>query len=139
MFENPYVQQYGYAPRQQMPNYYSQQSMQQNVMQLYRVNGYEGAKAFQMPPNSQAALFDMNEDIFYLKASDSAGFATIDIYDFSKHKAVAAPTADEFITRKEFDEKLKEIFGNGKQHIRKQTANASKQPVDSDFTDIADG
>ena len=41
--------------------------------QLIRVTGIDGAKAYQMRPNSAVALFDGAEDIFYLKSTDGAG------------------------------------------------------------------
>lgn len=37
--------------------------------QLIRVTGLDGAKAYQMRPNSAVALFDGAEDIFYLKST----------------------------------------------------------------------
>ena len=48
-----------------------------NRGELIRVTGFDGAKAYQMPPNSSVALFDSNEDIFYVKTTDGAGFPTI--------------------------------------------------------------
>ena len=41
--------------------------------QIVRVNGYQGAQAYQMGANSAAVLFDANEDIFYKKITDGAG------------------------------------------------------------------
>ena len=41
--------------------------------QLIRVTGLDGAKAYQMRPNSAVALFDGAEDIFYLKSTDDSG------------------------------------------------------------------
>ena len=48
--------------------------------QIVRVNGYQGAQAYQMGANAAAVLFDANEDIFYKKITDGAGFASIEIY-----------------------------------------------------------
>ena len=47
-----------------------------------RVNGYQGAQAYQMGANAAAVLFDANEDIFYKKITDGAGFASIEIYSY---------------------------------------------------------
>ena len=44
--------------------------------QIVRVNGYQGAQAYQMGANAAAVLFDANEDIFYKKITDGAGFAS---------------------------------------------------------------
>ena len=44
----------------------------QNGGQIVRVNGYQGAQAYQMGANAAAVLFDANEDIFYKKITDGA-------------------------------------------------------------------
>ena len=51
--------------------------------QIVRVNGYQGAQAYQMGANAAAVLFDANEDIFYKKITDGAGFASIEIYSYA--------------------------------------------------------
>ena len=55
----------------------------QNGGQIVRVNGYQGAQAYQMGANAAAVLFDANEDIFYKKITDGAGFASIEIYSYA--------------------------------------------------------
>lgn len=84
--------QYGYQPNygQQMygnqyPQYgqQSQQPPMQSQTGLNRVTGIEGARAFQMLPNSVAALFDDTQDVFYIKTTDSGGFPTLKGYRFS--------------------------------------------------------
>ena len=54
----------------------------QNGGQIVRVNGYQGAQAYQMGANAAAVLFYANEDIFYKKITDGAGFANIEIYSY---------------------------------------------------------
>lgn len=56
-----------YSPFNQFQNYSIRQES------ITRVTGEEGAKAYQMAPNSSAALFDGNEDIFYLKTTRKGG------------------------------------------------------------------
>lgn len=41
--------------------------------QLLTVDGVEGARAFRMGRNSKAALFDLNDPIFFFKATDANG------------------------------------------------------------------
>ena len=41
--------------------------------QIVRVNGYQGAQAYQMGANAAAVLFNANQDIFYKKITDGAG------------------------------------------------------------------
>ena len=47
---------------------------QMTTQNLIRVNGIDGAKAYQMSANSTVAFFDNNEDIMYIKPTDGAGF-----------------------------------------------------------------
>ena len=85
---------------------------------LIRVTGMEGARAYQMLPNSAVALFDGGQDVFYVKTTDGAGFPTIRAYSFQAQ----AMGASDYVTRAEFDQ-LKEMIVHG------------KQPVPADATD----
>lgn len=78
---------------------------------LIRVNGMDGAKAYQMNPNSAVALFDENNDIFYLKTTDGAGFPTIQPYKFEKVQANQnVPSQDaNFVSREEYNQLLTEF------------------------------
>ena len=78
MFQNPY------APLMGQNQFYNPQMMkptpvqpQEQTQSLIRVNGIDGAKAYQMPANSTVALFDSNEDVMYVKSTDGAGFRSI--------------------------------------------------------------
>lgn len=64
--------QYGNQPYQQ------QQYQQQPVHGFVYVTGMDGAKAYQMPPNSEMPLFDStSENRMFIKTTDGAGFPTI--------------------------------------------------------------
>ena len=89
---------------------------------LIRVTGMDGARAYQMPPNSAVALFDGGQDVFYVKTTDGAGFPTILAYSFQPMEQAQAMGANEYVTRAEF-EQLKEMIAHG------------KQPVPADVTD----
>ncbi len=86
-----YQMPYGYQPnygQQMYGNQYPQYGQQaQPPMQtqtgLNRVTGIEGARAFQVPPNSVVPLFDDTQDVFYIKTTDSGGFPTLKGYRFS--------------------------------------------------------
>ena len=52
------------------------------VTNLNAVNGDDGAKQFSMRPNSRVALFDVNDDILYIKQTDSNNYPTIRKYRF---------------------------------------------------------
>lgn len=121
MAGNDYIGYPSYASP--MSGYYSRNQhigqmgyYQQPQNGLIRVTGIEGAKAYQMPPNSMAALFDSGSDVFFFKTTDGAGFPTIKAYSFTPVD-INGNGAGEYVTRKEFDE-LKGLIMNGKQLIR---------------------
>lgn len=85
-YMNPYLpQQPQYAPYQ--PQGYMTagtspmlaQQQQQPVHGFVYVTGVDGAKAYQMPPNSEMPLFDSTgeRDRMYIKTTDGAGFPTL--------------------------------------------------------------
>lgn len=76
-----YMPQWQPAPQPQ-PNWYYQPTRTQPVSGLVGVTGIEGAKAYQLPPNSKMPLFDNDADILYLKTTDSAGYPTIKAFKF---------------------------------------------------------
>jgi len=80
-FFNPYgfMQQYQNVP-----------TPQQNT-QVVKVNGENGAKAYQMGANSSALLLDESGLLVWLVTSDGAGYKTVSAYDIVPHKPVPAP------------------------------------------------
>lgn len=127
MYDNPGFYQSPYT--QPMANSYMgrlsqmQQPQTQQRDGLIRVTGMEGARAYQMPPNSAVALFDGGQDVFYVKTTDGAGFPTIRAYTFAPLQGQAEQPAGDYVTRAEFDE-LKEMISSGKQPVRKQQPDA---------------
>lgn len=111
---NPYGTYQGNYPR--MYHGAAPAGMQPTQQALIRVTGYEGAKAYQMAPNSVVALFDGNQDVFFVKSTDGAGFPTIKAFAFTPIDASPAPV--DYVTRQEFEE-LKGQVLNGKQSVRK--------------------
>lgn len=102
--------------------YYNPYQVSQPVNGLVSVNGMNGAQAYPLPPNSQIALFDENEDKFYVKKTDSAGFPTVVAYTF---EAAEHPAPVDTVSREEFDklvaavEALGKGGGNGEQPVPK--------------------
>ena len=120
MFQNPYA---SLMPQQNQ--YYNQQFLPQiQTQNLIRVNGIEGAKAYQMSANSIVSLFDANEDIMYIKSTDGAGFPSIRSFRFEelKEDTKTEPSVD-YISREEFEEFKKELMDNGKQSISRSKSN----------------
>lgn len=108
------------------------QSYRQTAQQLTRVTGVEGAKAYQMPPNSVAPLFDSGSDIMYIKSTDDAGFPTIRAFSFAPLDNTPPPQLPaldltQYVTREEFNA-LREELSNAKQPVRKSAA----KPTDAE-------
>ena len=99
---NMYGQQnnYGYSQQQQMPQRYS----------ITRVNGENGARSFQMLPNSEALLLDTTQAVVWLAQTDGAGYLTVTPYDISQH--IDLPPVDV----RNLEERLTKLEGilNGK-------------------------
>ena len=85
---------------------------------LTQVSGIEGAKAYQMPPNSAAALFHNAEDMFFVKTTDGAGFPSIRAFRFEEVEV--EPPHDAGL-KKEVDAIRKEL-GDVKQSVREVAA-----------------
>ena len=49
-------------------------------LEVIRVNGKNGAEAFQMPPNSSIILLDESAPLIWLKMTDGAGYPAITPY-----------------------------------------------------------
>lgn len=96
-------------------NSFTTQVQQNN---LIRVTGIDGAKAYQMSPNSSVALFDSDSDIMYVKTTDGAGFPTIRTFRFEPVEDVPK-VQDAYITRDEFDALKQEVEKYGKQFVQK--------------------
>lgn len=97
--------------------------------QLIRVTGIDGAKAYQMPPNSVSALFDSNEDVMYIKSTDGAGFPTIRQFTFTEVQNATVPgqtQAAEYVTREEFESLRRELEEYGKFIVSSKSKSAGK-------------
>lgn len=79
------------------------------------VQGYDGAKYYQMSPNSRAFLKDeINQDYLYIKTTDNIGVASIETY--TKAEAPAAPSKDltDYVRKDELMTLIKELSGGSK-------------------------
>lgn len=84
----------------------------QQSQSIIRVNGENGARAFQMAPNSSVLLLDESAPIVWLSQTDGAGYKTVTPYKIEPYKQEVAPdlrSLAERITR------LEEYI-NGKSH-----------------------
>lgn len=120
-YQNPYLPQQMGAPMTTFqPSGYmtpgstygmaqQQQQQQQPVHGFVYVTGLDGAKAYQMPPNSEMPLFDStNDGVMFIKTTDGAGFPTISVVDCKKREPqTSQPVADggaqAYVTHDELD------------------------------------
>lgn len=66
---------------------------------IVKVNGENGANAFQMGPNSKILLLDENEPILWFVQTDGAGYKTITPYDILPHKKTPSININELEER----------------------------------------
>ena len=107
----------------QYASYRSPYEVQNQPQQIVSVKGMEGAKAYQMYPNSTVALFDSNNDLFYLKKTDGAGFATIRRFKFVEIGEEENKVSSDFEKRlSDLSREVEELKGvvNGKFNIQQE-------------------
>ena len=89
MYQNPYSflgQPMGINPYQAM-----QPTVTAQPQQVTRVNGENGARAYQIGANSSALLLDESGLMVWLITSDGAGYKTVSAYDITPHQTAPAP------------------------------------------------
>lgn len=72
------------------PSFQPMQQITQSV-QVVKVNGENGARAYQIGPNSSALLLDESGTMVWLCVTDGAGYKTVTPYDISPHQTAPAP------------------------------------------------
>ena len=70
---------------------YPQYTPQFQQTQVVRVNGKNGAEAYNMGANSSALLLDESGTMVWLVTSDGAGYKSVSAYDITPHKDVPVP------------------------------------------------
>jgi hypothetical protein len=94
---------------------------QQAERHTVKVNGRAGAESYNLPPNSDELLLDMNAAIIWFVQTDGAGYKTVTPYDISLHKEVKQE--DVIKSMEDRITKLEEAMRNGKSNT---SANYSK-------------
>ena len=103
MYENfwqPYMTPY-------QTRYNAQQQAFNAKLEVIRVNGKNGAEAFQMPPNSSIILLDESAPLIWFKMTDGAGYPTLTPYRIEPVKSELAPEVSSLEARiKRLEERL---------------------------------
>ena len=96
--------------------------------QLNKVHGMDGAKQFLTVANAMYALFDDDDDVFYVKVTDKNNYPiTLKRYRFYEEEEPTEETP-QYVTMDEFN-KFKEEILNAKQSVRAKNANANSRPA----------
>lgn len=82
----------GFAP-------WGQNQTQLQRMEIIRVNGENGARAFQMAPNSSVMLLDESAPLVWLAQTDGAGYKTVTPYTITPYQAAPAPDYSSLVSR----------------------------------------
>jgi len=124
MTYNYYQQPYGYNSNYTLPSqqnsyqpYQSYQSSQPNPNNGFNwVQGEFAARAFNVNPGSKALLLDSEKDVFYIKSVDINGTpAPLRIFEYKEvfadgaNMSQAGQENPQYITKKEFEERIAEI------------------------------
>lgn len=80
----------------------------------YYVNGIEGARQFQLPPNQTALLMDNDNPCLYVKTTNQMGQASIKVFKLEEIKASSPSSMDDAIGR--LEKRIEAIEGRLKDH-----------------------
>ena len=123
-FQNPYLNPYG------MVQPYQTQQIQQPVQQVTKVNGENGARAYQIGANSSALLLDESGLMVWLVTSDGAGYKTVSAYDITPHQNVPAPDYGSLENRIQKLEEIVNGYSRNTQSVSKKQSNDAKCKTD---------
>ena len=71
---------------------------------IISVNSFEEAKNYPVLFNTSEILLDNNRDVFYVKSVDGMGKYTINTYKFEQIENERPLSADNFVTKQQFDD-----------------------------------
>lgn len=90
--------------------------------QIIKVNGTNGANAFQLSPNSSILLLDESAPRLFLKQTDGAGYPTITAYKLEPYVEEKQPDINDILARLNKLEETVNAKSNTTNARRKQTA-----------------
>jgi len=70
-----------------------------NTQQIIKVHGENGARMYQLPPNSSALLLDETCPLIYLVQTDGAGYKTVNAYKIEPFVPEPEPDLEDIIQR----------------------------------------
>lgn len=110
-YQNGYVTPNFNGMGQSQPSYQNQSNIAQNGSQRFTnkvyVSGVEGARSYQLSPNSEAILCDDTNSVIYDVVVDQNGKRSVVAYDIVEHKEAPPIDFSQFATKDDIA-KLKE-------------------------------
>lgn len=129
---NNYMNYNGLNPFQQYQPQYNMPATQYGPKQeVIRVNGENGARAYQMAPNSSVLLLDESAPIIWLKSTDGAGYPSITQYSitpYQEQEPVDIKTLEERISRLEEIYNAKSNNSGTQRNEKYEQRNANGKP-----------
>lgn len=98
-------------------------NMINNRYSIPTVKGFDGAKAFPMSINSGILLLDEDDDIVWLKTTDSGGYANVKGYTLTPLKTQEEEMNDKYEILNNRLDKLEEMLTNGQFNIKRNKSN----------------
>lgn len=99
-----------------------------NNQQIIKVNGINGAQAYNLMPNSSALLLDESAPRLFLKQTDGAGYPTISAYKLEPYVEEKQPDLNELVKRiKKLEDKI-----DGKSNITNAKRNKANESESAD-------
>ena len=107
-------------------------AMQQNYTNMINwVQGIEGAKAWQLTPNSNVILMDSeNDGIFYIKTSDNVGMCALRTFKYEEitEKPGKSVYLSDYVKKSELQDLLNSMLG-GSVNEQPLSANEHKKSL----------
>ena len=100
-----------FNPNYQVSNPYLNPQPQQPNNGINWVQGIEGAKAYQLAPNSNTIMLDSeNDGTFYIKVSDNVGMCTLRTFKYEE--VINNPTNSEYVTKSELRSEIESVINS---------------------------
>ena len=123
-YQNPFINPYGIPQPIIQPMTTAVQPTQ-----VIRVNGENGAKAYNLGANSSALLLDESGLMVWLVTSDGAGYKTVSAYDITPHQSAPAPDYGKLENR---IKRLEDLINDSADSstVRRRVKNPAADPAD---------
>ena len=96
------------------------------------VQGIEGAKAYQIMPNSNVVMLDSDNDgIFYIKTSDNIGMCNLRIFKYTEvtEQQNQKINPDEYVKKSELESLINQMLGGNSNEQTVQSTESTKPTI----------